>query len=618
MSSPTIKILISCHKEVVTPSSDVFLPVHVGAEQASMPIEGYQPDNIGDNISDRNFTFCELTAQYWAWKNLDADYYGLCHYRRYFCFDGKKHHSNDHKQIEVKNLSPCSLKEYRLDDAELIRSKVTQHDIITPPYWNVKRAPTLDGPKKTIKEHMMGYGLIDEQGFSLLEQITAEKQPEFLEDLKAYLQGHQYLGYNCFIMKKEAFYQLCEFEFSIILEFDKRFNYDNRTTTQKRVCGYLGEILYSVFINHIRKTKAFNIAQYPMVFFEDTKPRLSLDAPAAKSPSISVVWRYQYKSPEALAVALTSFFNHADRKTTYKITLLCNPNFLFWRTQRLLPETPDNIHIEQTNWANIDLSSTNTHFSESELSFLTPFILPWLTNNDAPLLWLDGLMLFTQDPASLFEDLNDVGYSCAQSITAEREINLPSNRAVASTYHHYANSHLTLGPSVMAMNPQVVKANIQLQYVIDSFREIITAFDVSLTPQKKVRKFPEEMPASALAAQSILLEKLSARAFSFSQATESVNFEITQSWANEGTFRNWNSCGSSAVVIHYRAENIPYIFPDVIYSPLFWQAARDTKAYELLLETMIKKKQNGLRDILFPEETLRRKAVRKLITMLRH
>ena len=27
--------------------------------------------------------YCELTGIYWAWKNLDADYIGLVHYRRY-------------------------------------------------------------------------------------------------------------------------------------------------------------------------------------------------------------------------------------------------------------------------------------------------------------------------------------------------------------------------------------------------------------------------------------------------------------------------------------------------------------------------------------------------------
>ena len=64
------------------PTDNVYLPVHVGKE--GKEDIGFIGDNTGDNISTKNANYCELTGLYWAWKNISADYIGLCHYRRYF------------------------------------------------------------------------------------------------------------------------------------------------------------------------------------------------------------------------------------------------------------------------------------------------------------------------------------------------------------------------------------------------------------------------------------------------------------------------------------------------------------------------------------------------------
>ena len=84
-----IKIIVAAHKKYWMPDDDMYLPLHVGAEgktdENGQPLDlGYTKDNTGDNISSKNANYCELTGMYWAWKNLDADYIGLAHYRRHF------------------------------------------------------------------------------------------------------------------------------------------------------------------------------------------------------------------------------------------------------------------------------------------------------------------------------------------------------------------------------------------------------------------------------------------------------------------------------------------------------------------------------------------------------
>ena len=71
------------------PDDDMYIPLHVGAEgkidENGQPLDiGFVKDNTGDNISLKNPGYCELTGLYWAWKNLEADYIGLAHYRRHF------------------------------------------------------------------------------------------------------------------------------------------------------------------------------------------------------------------------------------------------------------------------------------------------------------------------------------------------------------------------------------------------------------------------------------------------------------------------------------------------------------------------------------------------------
>ena len=109
-------IMSVTHKEYWMPEDKLYLPIQVGFSDDL----GIQRDNEGENISSKNKNYCELTALYWGWKNLDADVIGLDHYRRHFSL----------KQFGKK-------KERILTYKELLKLMET-HDILLPKkrhYW---------------------------------------------------------------------------------------------------------------------------------------------------------------------------------------------------------------------------------------------------------------------------------------------------------------------------------------------------------------------------------------------------------------------------------------------------------------------------------------------------
>lgn len=81
MNRPKCKILISYHKKDFLLKDDILTPIHAGRANAlkKEPNESLEwllknmiGDNTGDNISDRNGSYNEMTSVYWAWKNYDA------------------------------------------------------------------------------------------------------------------------------------------------------------------------------------------------------------------------------------------------------------------------------------------------------------------------------------------------------------------------------------------------------------------------------------------------------------------------------------------------------------------------------------------------------------------
>lgn len=616
-----IKILISCHKPVAYPKSDLFLPVHVGAE-GKMPLAGMQPDNDGDNISSRNFTYCELTAQYWAWKNLDADYVGQCHYRRYFCFDGEKHKANDHKQIEVECLSPYSIKKYHLADEERIRSVVETHDVVTAPYWNVLGSVTLEGTKKTIRGHMVGYGLMTDADVDELIRICREKQPEYAEELVRYLNGSKYLGYNCFIMKRELFDRLCEFEFSILEEFDKNFSYDNMTTTRKRICGYFGEILYSVFINRLKKTDKCSIAHVPLVFFEKTPARFDV-SPA--SDKVNIFWRYPEASPAKLSVAVRSLAEAINPSSSYRLTIIHDPNLNESEFKNLTRGLPENLELIQGTFQTLDAGSYEGSVTDSELQILLPFLLPRIVSEKdgcakGRVLWIEGCAFFIGDPEKILRETDGSAFYALPGVSLEKEFNKPFNRNYLARYLEVAGGRNMLDPAAMvidleralcltnALDPLTAYQEISEEFG-NNPAEILNSSLAGYWAYKRRRGSGRDtfsMPLEVQVARSVLLTRYHSETLSYCLAYPVLSEGDTLIWANEDTAKKWKAAEPSGILA-FKPESNPLVDPSNPYCSLFWSLARRSPAYESLLMPLVEMGSPTLKDRMLPPYSRRRR-----------
>lgn len=219
----TAKIIVAAHKKYQMPEDQIYLPLHVGAE--GKEDIGYQKDNSGENISTMNPYYCELTGLYWAWKNLQADYIGLVHYRRYFTLS-KKHPKSENEKFK-KVLSTAQ-----------VEKLLQESDVILPK----KRNYYIESIYSHYK-HTMYIEPLDLTG-----EIIKEKYPDYYKEFANLKHTTKMHAFNMFIMKKELLDNYCTWLFDILSELEKKVDYKQYDSFHARFFGRISERLLDVWI----------------------------------------------------------------------------------------------------------------------------------------------------------------------------------------------------------------------------------------------------------------------------------------------------------------------------------------------------------------------------------
>ncbi|KRN28351.1 glycosyltransferase [Lactobacillus selangorensis] len=220
-----IKILVATHKNYEMPAdSDLYLPVFVGKDLHPDVNHTFIGDNTGDNISKKNAHYNELTAIYWAWKNLkNVDAIGLVHYRRYLSLN---HHKNLNEILTKKDIEKL----------------FTETNIILPKKRNY-----------FIESNFSHYiHAHHQEPLDLTRQIIAKDYPSYLGAYDKVMNSTSAHMFNMFIMRKKYFDWYCNWLFDILGKVEDQLDISDYDTYEARVYGFISELLLDTWItaNH--------------------------------------------------------------------------------------------------------------------------------------------------------------------------------------------------------------------------------------------------------------------------------------------------------------------------------------------------------------------------------
>ncbi len=184
--------------------------VQVGALLTDIRMTEYT-DNQGDNISEKNGDYSELTGLYWIWRNRikrqDEKYYGLAHYRRFL----------------------------ELSEDDLLRLADNDIDIVLPypmPY------------EPNIEAHHLRY--LTEQEWDAVLQALKELEPEYAKALSWFLKQENMYNYNIVLAKGKVLDEYCSWLFPILFRIEEINNPDGGKVPNRYI-GYIGETLETLY-----------------------------------------------------------------------------------------------------------------------------------------------------------------------------------------------------------------------------------------------------------------------------------------------------------------------------------------------------------------------------------
>ncbi len=273
-----IQLYISVWKEAASQISALLQPVSAGAalyaaNDPRLPL----CDDRGDNISALNPQYCELTVQYWAWKNQSFDFGGLLHQRRYFDFSSLAPYACDQPKRPKRPYRILQFPTQKvLDTIGLTETSVSQ---LLQRYRII--APLPEDICQSVEDY---YNRRDKQAFDdlgLLRTVISDLYPSYTQSAEQYLQQTNAYFCNMFVADRALFEQYSKWLFTILEEYTRRKPSDKQYPREQ---GKLAERLFGIYMTYLKTQTSVPWAELPRVHFS------AINGATPKNMSFSRFW----------------------------------------------------------------------------------------------------------------------------------------------------------------------------------------------------------------------------------------------------------------------------------------------------------------------------------------
>ena len=539
--------------------------VMAGAEyhKGDLP-DGMYADNQGDNISLKNKSYCELTTQYWAWKNIDADYYGFFHYRRFLSFN-EMYRAEESKwqTIEYDYLGEKEKKELCLNESDM-RRMIQNYDFIIAKPIDVTRFQC-----RSVSDHYRRAEELYGKDLDLFVDLIKEKYPFLYDAVIHSLDDKWFYPCNMFIMRKELFQEYSYMLFELLEEFETRCDMSNYSRESRRTPGHLGERFAGIYYRYLKEQGKYHLTHTQVALVRHVEKE-DVDVLLSDTEVIPVVLAADQKYVPILYCCIQSIVENVSPDRNYCI-------FIFHKDIQLDSQEMFQKHLTAENvsivFVNVErmvhgyaLEAKEHITTETFYRFL---ILDILGNYDK-VVYLDSDMIVCRDVAELYD--TDIGNHLIAA-TRDPDFSGQCNRK-KSDMRVYCSKTLGL------KNPFRYFQAGTLVFNVRKLRKVTTVKKLFEMADTGIYRFSDQDILNIVCRGRVKYLDMSWNVmFDCNHKRRDTVIRYAPYWIMD----EYEEARIHPYIIHYAGFMKPWMRPGEDFGYVFWEVARRTPYYEQIL-----------------------------------